>query len=331
MGIKNFLQNFNVIKYNNSRTYDDLYLDCNYLMYNLINKCNNNQEFEKKISNFINTLLKNVIITNNIYLIFDGLYDNTELVNPKTFKTRNYPISDDYDKQSIKPKLEIVKFFKETITLYINKKKERNILCFNIITDDDYTQGEGDLKLLNHIYKNKSENNCIISKDSDIILIACSLCSTLNINIDIINQPNTISYILYQDEFTKYGKDYVLLMLFLGNDYLPKLSNIDYETLLIGYNNYRRIYKKNIIEKFIDYNNLILFFECIIVYLKNNKNKKLSFSLKNLTIERFKIYYNNINWCLKLYKLIDNKNVYLMDTIGDKVINIYNFLYIKPF
>ena len=329
MGIKNFLQNFNVIKYNTSKTFNDIYLDCNYLMYNLINNCTNNDDYKNKISKFIDILFKNIIVKNNIYLIFDGYYDNTELINPKTFKTRTYIVSDDYDKQPIKPKLEIVKFFKETIISCINNKKKKNLLCFDIITDDDYTDGEGDLKLLNHIYKNKKENNCIISKDSDIILIASSLCITLNINIDIIIQPSNISYIIFQDEFKKYGKDYLLLMLFLGNDYLPKLSNIDYETLLIGYNEYKKIYKKNIVDVSVNYNNLILFFECIIVYLKNNKNKKLIYSLKNFNIERFKIYYNNINWCLKLYKLIDNKNSYIMDDIGDKVINIYNFIYFK--
>ena len=42
MGIKNFLENFNVIKYNNSKIFNDVYLDCNYLMYNLINNCKNN-------------------------------------------------------------------------------------------------------------------------------------------------------------------------------------------------------------------------------------------------------------------------------------------------
>jgi 5'-3' exonuclease len=162
------------------------------------------------------------------------------------------------------------------------------------------------------------------------ILIACSLCITLNINIDIINQPSTIGYIMFQEEFKNYGKDYVLLMLFLGNDYLPKLSNIDYNTLVICYEGYKKMYKKNIIidEKII-YENLIFYFEYIIIYLKNNKNKKLIFSFKNINIDRFKIYYNNIGWCLKLYRLIKNENCYIMDTIGDKVINIYNFIYMR--
>lgn len=327
MGIKNFLQNFNIIKYSNPKTFNDLYLDCNYLIYNLINNCNNNEEFKKKILKFTNSLFENVIIKNNIHLIFDGLYDNTEEINPKTFKTRIYIVSDKYDKQPIKPKSEIVKFFKETIVNIINNIKKIKLLPINIIIDDDYNEGEGDIKLLKHIYKNRKENNCIISKDSDIILIACSLSIILNINIDVINQPNNISYVVYQDHFKKYGKDYILLMLFLGNDYLPKLSNIEYDTLLISYDNYKRIYKKDIVELKINYDNLILFFECVIVYLKNNKNKKLVFSTKNLNINRFKIYYNNINWCLKLYMLLNNDNHYIMDEIGDKVINIYNFIY----
>lgn len=327
MGIKNFLKNFDIIKNSKSKTFNDVYLDCNYLIYNLINNCENNEDFKKKISKFVNSLFENIIIKNNIYLIFDGYYNNDEMINPKTFKTRIYNISDKYDKQMIKPRTDIVKFFKDSIVNLINNIKKIKLLNINIIIDDDYNDGEGDLKLLNHIYINKRENNCIISKDSDMILIACSLCITLNINIDIINQPNNISYVLYQDDLKKYGRDYILLMLFLGNDYLPKLSNIEYETLLICYENYKKIYKKNIVDIKINYNNLILFFECVIVYLKNNKNKKLIFSIKNINEERFKIYYNNINWCLKLYMLINNENIYIMDSIGDKVINIYNFIY----
>jgi transcriptional regulator of heat shock response len=70
-------------------------------------------------------------------------------------------------------------------------------------------------------------------------------------------------------------------------------------------------------------NNLINYVSYIIV----NKNIKLN--IKNFDFVRFNKYYNNILWCLKKYKVINDETNYVYENIEDnnKVINIYNFIY----
>ena len=117
-----------------------------------------------------------------------------------------------------------------------------------------------------------------------------------------------------------YNLDYILIILLLGNDYLPKLSNVDYDTIISNYNKYINHQNPHIlVEDKIDYKNLINYLTYIIL------NKKIKLNYKNIDNDRFEKYYNNILWCLKKYKVIDNDKNYVEDT--NNVINIYNFIY----
>jgi len=118
-----------------------------------------------------------------------------------------------------------------------------------------------------------------------------------------------------------YNLDYIIIILLMGNDYLPKLSNIDYETIISCYDRYLLHENPPIIHNnIVNYDNFINFITYIIV------SKKIKFNVKNLDIDRFKKYYNNILWCLKKYKVIENSNEYIDDNCNNKVINIYNFI-----
>jgi hypothetical protein len=94
----------------------------------------------------------------------------------------------------------------------------------------------------------------------------------------------------------------------LGNDYLPKISNINYETLFTCYEKYLAhgnnsiIYKNKIRKK-----NLINYISYIIIY------KNVKYNKKNLDLSRFNIYYNNLCWTLKYYNIIDNELEYIQD------------------
>ena len=117
-----------------------------------------------------------------------------------------------------------------------------------------------------------------------------------------------------------YNLDYILIVLLLGNDYLPKLSNVNYDTIINTYNQYLKHENSPILtDNKINYNNFINYLTYIIL------NKKIKLNLNNIDCLRFEKYYNNILWCLKKYKVIDNDNNYVEDT--NNVINIYNFIY----
>lgn len=330
MGIKNFLSKFETKLLNQVEHFDSIFIDGNYLLYNLIYCCNNDEDLTEKVKNFIYFFDEKIIIKKYVFIIFDGECEYINEFNPKNFKKRKFIKSDDYDKQPIKPKTEIIYKFKTMLINEIkNKIKKKYLSNFEIIVDDDYNNGEGDIKILKHINNYKTKKNCVISSDSDMILINSSLCLKHNIEIELMINPKKRILVIYKDYYEKYGQDFILIMLLLGNDYLPKLSNIDFEILLDTYKKYIKVNEKIIQNNKMEMNHFLKYIYTLIYFIKKNKNKKLSFSLNKINLERIEIYYNNISWCLKLYNLIDNENKYIEDKIGDKVINIYNFYFLK--
>jgi hypothetical protein len=215
----------------------------------------------------------------------------------------------------------------------------------NIITDkkDDY-KGDGGQRI------------CILSKDTDMILIGYNLLlnNTKDPNccrfIDILCNLRPLKIVNVNRLVKKYaifGSDYLLLLLLMGNDYLPCIGQVNYKKLINTYKNdfiyipnptnppnppfistaKEDIIGKRIIEKNkINYDSLILFITCYII------NTKCKYNHDNITIDRFRDYYNNLIWCLRYYNIIDSTTdnedcQYIQLESLSKVINAYNFLY----
>jgi hypothetical protein len=333
MGIKDLLKNIDQeFPEERSREYDYFYLDSNYLIHYLIYKCNSDTDLYAKLYNYWNYLLSVVKIKKEILLVFDGEYDTEELANPKyqthMLRAKAKKISDDYDKQSIYPGSKILNTFKNYLVDIIEKYKKINKLNFKISINGDDIKGEADTKILNGIYDNQQDNICICSKDSDMILIAHSLSLIKKINIDVLSNLRPIKFICLS-ALKKYGFDYVMFVLFLGNDYLPKISNVTYKNLIESYDEYIKFNDPVIQENKINQQNLIDFITTIIT----GTEKKIKFNFDNIDLERFDVYYNNLLWCLKHYKVIVNDNQYIqeLENKNDKaklrnVVNIYNFI-----
>lgn len=328
MGIKNYSKNLCLedIK-TKERIYDNLLIDCNYLIHYLIYKCNNQKEFDKKIYNFINNLLNLIIIKNRVYLVFDGKYDKKFVINPKQLtienRTKYLKQSDDFDKQEIKPKSKIINDFKSALIDSLEQIKKINKKKFEIVVNDDYIDGEADIKILDLINDCKDNSFCLLSKDTDMILISYSLIIKNNIEIDIIFSLRPLLFVDINKIVLKYSdfkKDYILLLLLLGNDFLPSTSHMDYNILINSYQKYILHFKKRIINKNkIKNDNLIMFITYYII------SKKIKFNYNMINYERFSTYYNNLLWTLNYYKIIDIGIDYIPNSINN-VINIYNFL-----
>lgn len=335
MGIKNYLkylpQEFSSEK---SRNYDYVYLDCNYICHYLIYKCKSDVDFLNKIIVFWNYLASTIKIKKEIFLIFDGNYEGDKLSNPKyqtsmiRAKAKSKQISNDYDKQLIGPGTKILNTFKDYLLNTVERYKKINKLKFKITLNLDDINGEADIKILNEIFNSNQNNICICSKDTDMILISQSLSIKKMINIDILSNLRPIKFISV-DKFKSFGLDYVLIVLLLGNDYLPKISNTSYESIIKMYNKYIKFNEPIILNDKININNLVNY----IGHLIGNLNKKIKFKLSNINLHRFNIYFNNIQWCLGYYKVITSNNNFIQElTLNDtkiklkNVINIYNFI-----
>lgn len=333
MGIKDYLKHLKQEYINGIIEYDHVYIDCNYLIHFLIYKCNSDKDLYIKINNFLDNLMASIKIKLTIQLIYDGEYDDVQLSNPKLqthiLRYKNKIESDEYDKQTIKPGSKILNTFKYYLIDIIEKYKKINKSKFQIVTNDDDVKGEADIKILNSIYNSKQNNVCICSKDSDMILIAHSLSINKSINIDVITNFRPIQ-IIYINNFKKYNLDYVLIVLLLGNDYLPKISNITYDSIINTYEKYIKYNKPLISNNVVDYSNLI---EFITFYILIGSKKKIKFNFNGFDPYRFGTYINNLLWCLGHYKVIDNNYKYIQEisNLNDDVklkntINIFNFV-----
>lgn len=360
MGIKNYLKELkqdDIIKH---KEYDILYIDCNYVIHYLIYNCTSDIDLQVKIANFIKYLFESVTIKKQIHLIFDGNYDKQYDTNPKleTQTKRMQSVnSSDYDKQQIAPKSRIIQFFKDNLIRVLNTYISPFKQQFIIIVNDDYVDGEADIKILNLITNNKNKI-CILSKDTDMILISYNTIlqnkdtliqnkDTLLQNkdkladiggigdIDILCNLRPLKIININKLVKKhdiFGRDYLLLLLLMGNDFLPCIGQVNYKKLIETYKhtfiqvplvpNGNRI----IINNKVNYDNLVLFISCYII------NAKCKFNYDNITTERFNDYYNNLIWCLRYYNIIPCTNnnedcKYIQLTSLNKVINAYNFIY----
>lgn len=335
MGIKDYLKHLKQENITYTLEYDHVYIDCNYLIHFLIYRCKNDKDLYYKINNFWNDLTTSINIKLTIQLFYDGEYDNTLLSNPKLqthlLRYKNKVESDEYDKQIIKPGSKILNTFKYYLTEIIEGYIKINKSKFKIIVNSDEIKGEADIKILNSIYNSNQNNVCICSKDSDMILIAHSLSINKSIRIDVVTNFRPIQ-IVYIDNFKKYNLDYILIVLLLGNDYLPKISNITYKSTIETYEKYIKYNGPIISNNTVDYCNLIEFITFFIIV---GSKKKIKFNFNNFDPNRFEIYINNLLWCLGYYKVINNDYNYIqennthpnnIDTKLKNTINIFNFV-----
>lgn len=334
MGIKDYLKHLEQEEIVDIIEYDHVYIDCNYLIHFLIYKCTNDKDLYGKICNFWNNLMKAVKIKLSVHLIYDGEHGDEEPMNNPKLQTlilryKDKKVSDDYDKQEIKPGSKILGTFKYYLVDVIEKYKKINKVKFNIIENDDQIKGEADIKILNSIYDMNQERICICSKDSDMILIAHSLAINKSMRVDVITNFRPI-LIVYVEKFKKFNLDYILIVLLLGNDYLPKITLVSYESIIKTYEEYIKYNKSIISNGSIDINNFIEFITYFIIV---GSKKKIKFNLKNLNAYRFEIYINNLFWCLKHYKVISNDLNYIQEiahpndnTKLKNAIHIHNFI-----
>ena len=348
MGIKNYLKKLDQENTKDrDRIYNDVFIDCNYLIHYLIYGCTCDKDLYNKLFDFVKYLLNTISIKNNLFLIFDGNYDKKYNVNPKiATHLKRYKVLltvDDlseelegipYDKQPIMPKSNIINTFKNYLSDIFNKFKICYNQSFKIIFNEDTVDGEADIKIMNTIINDVVEktNICIISKDTDMILISYNIIikfaqNNCCYNIDVLCNLRPIKFVnvnkLVQD-FNDISIDYIIILFFMGNDFLPPISNIDYECLINTYRKLKSHYKntKIIYKDQLNYDTLLL----LLTYFIINKNIKYKF--KNINLTRFQKYINNFKWCLHYYNITEN---YYKDTCYEidsstSVINVFNFI-----
>lgn len=245
---------FSIVDKQNVHHFEQIYIDMSYVVHSAYYSVQNEIELQNKIFSYIKYFIKNYKPTKKLFLCFDGCAGNIKKttcakrkkVNERKFKDKELSPKIFSNKSEFMKKLNL--FVKSFTTSDLNLSEN-----VEIIVSEHIDYGEAEIKIAKLIKENNENGDkiLIISNDSDMVLI--SLCTNIKniqiLNFNTTNNPSRISeYItidIIKNEFSKrYNTNYldlVLLSLFNGNDYFPKLKFTSYETIWKAYELYLNI------------------------------------------------------------------------------------------
>ena len=228
------------------------------------------------------------------------------------------------------------------IDLYI-KEIQKNYSNLEIINLTNIELGESEFKLFNKMKdintNTNNENNILLSNDADVIIMGLSILN--NYNIFICNYNNNIykeinlNKLLNELNNNKYNisnLDYTLLLLLLGNDYIPKLKFININKIIDIYHEIKKIYNDD--KLILKENNKLkinfkLFSKILLRFYINNKKfkiKKLN-ELNELNFNLINNYIEGLIWCINDYHNTYSENQYYMFNYKKLGIDPSEFIY----
>jgi 5'-3' exonuclease len=328
---------------------DNLYIDLNYIFHIAVNKTSNMVYFKEKVISCINNILKNIIPNKELIFAVDGpcCYAKILLQRQRRYDLiKNIPNFDKYvEKNNF-----IHSIYFTSGTIFMNNleyefkdffdeiEKKYKIKIIKLFTGSD----EAEMKIINKI--NADIENCshmFFSKDSDVIVMSICIKNYSNISVSFID--DTIIKIFNIKKFVEkiqlksryfinnLNKDICLLFLLLGNDYLPKLKNVNFDKL---FNSYFSLIKKNNQKTFFEKNKVIniKFFKKFLIRLSEQNNIP-KFKLSEFKPNICANYINGIFWCLNSY--IDAKftsyNYMYNYNSSIKILDLYYYIvFINP-
>lgn len=314
----NFENCFDSIKKNN--VYDNIYIDVNFLLHNSMYKANNEQDFVSKLYGFLDLIFHNFIATRSIIFVIDGVAPYAKIILQR--KRRIQMVKkinlESINSLHLTPGTELMMKLDFYLTNYINKiKKGLLFKDLNFIISPTTEHGEGEIKIVKNLIDiNNKYPKCshlLIGNDADIIVLTMSL-QLINdifvlikmkngfelLSIDkIVNKFSQDFYKSSLDRNINNRKDFAVLSIFAGNDYLPKLSSVKLDLL---FDVYKTTFKdKN--EFLITNNNFNL--EFLKKYLLNlifaipKQFRKIK--LETFNEKKIFSYLQGVLWCLNMY------------------------------
>lgn len=337
MGIKDYLAFLPKKTITNISEYDVILLDSNFILHSKIYKCKNDDDLYNETQKYCKNIFKNINKLKEVYVIFDGENEHKNDPKEETHQKRDKKVIDTntYSGQLISHDSPVMIYFQNILVQIIENIKNIGMLEFKIITSFSNIKGEGDMKINSAIQLTNAlhKNICVVTKDTDLVQLAFinSIKRSCDIDVMVDVASNSLSIIPSNEVrimkmpaglANEYNFDYIFIIALMGNDYLPKIGMVDFNCLCEAYYKFKNIGKQNILTKTgIHIKNLHLFITCIIII------KKIKFKSSIVEIRRFNVYFNNLQWFLKYYGVIDNDLEFIKYDDSKhftSVLNIYN-------
>ena len=237
-------------------TCEHLFLDFNSIIHQSANACITKQPLKKQLEYYpiiieeildnITTILNNVKPTKQLYIAVDGLCPVAKMVQQrkrrfmtiwrkKMIKDKHYP---DWDSNIITPGTSFMRFLDQELSKFAEANTRK--FGFEIKVSGSCEEGEGEHKIF-QIIKKGMENCVVYGLDADLMML--SLIHENSDNISLLRDKPAFSNIagncenadfltlsiqqlkIYiEKDFQLNVKEYVILCMFMGNDFIPPLS-----------------------------------------------------------------------------------------------------------
>ena len=241
---------------------DDFYLDCNSIIYDVVNEIEEktNENISKnviyKLEEYINTIQPK----NNTMIAFDGVAPNAKLHQQRERRLKSYITNktfsiDKWNTCQITPGTKFMVYLMNEIEKHFKSNK-------NVLVSSSNIPGEGEHKIFDKIRESHNKTVMVYGIDADLIMLCLSnkcYCDKIILfretpffikNIDKNIEPNELYYIdithlslAIDITLNKENSelDYILLMFFLGNDFMPHFPSMNIrstgmDTLVGAYN-----------------------------------------------------------------------------------------------
>jgi len=324
MGIENFhswlKENYSKC-FSNSYTknrFDYIYIDINHILHNSMNGIRKEAEFIERLYNSLDLVFSNYLAVKRVIIAIDGTSPHSKILLQR--KRRSMGIKKlDVNKLSsiyLTPGTDFIARIDVYIQEYIQKMQS---MYQYIDVKFEYIPSsipdEGEIKIFNkkleHGRNDPFNSHLVIGNDADLVVLAVALNRISNIHILI--RHNKSIELLSVDKLIamfcskiptliiskeEWKADFTLISLMLGNDYLPKLKYIKYNSIWKSYFETIKKTKQSIVLKNKLNNEPIkVFFKTIIENIKYQK-----FNPKNYEEDQVVNYLEGLLWCMNMYQ-----------------------------
>lgn len=325
MGIHNFhkwiKKNFSDCcdQINQKVSTEHLYIDINFCLHNVAYNTTNPSTLMKKVCTFIENMLNIIEPQKSITFAMDGPAPYAKLILQRIRRQNmarnidNEIKTNEINPLCFTPGTKFMLEFNTKLKDFLSNLKEKfKVNIIELFNGPD----EAELKIIRQLLINNIkyplDKHIILSNDADVCVMSTTLCCYEKIsiaikskkNIDLFNIKKFVE-ILNVPHIKNYNKNYDLafILLFMGNDYLPKL-------LYISFDNIIKSYKLTLIKNRYgltnnDFSVNINFLKDLMMSLTLNfKNQGWikSFNMLEYNDSQYKNYLQGILWCLDCYR-----------------------------
>ena len=330
MGIKNFNSwiknsfpdsvNFNLTY----SKYDYIYVDVNHILHSSINNVYNIKQFLNKISFYLNSIFFKFIATKKIILAVDGSPPFSKIILQRKRRLTHNSSDNKINSLHLTPGTDLMSHVNKFLFDYVKILKSKyKFLKTKFIISSSNDPGEGELKIfkyLNQYTSDSSSCHLVIGNDADLVVLALATLSISNIDIllkykkqkyilsihkllslynnYILSSVNNFSNFHFSFSSNDLRKDFVFLSLFFGNDYFPKLSFINYNTLFNSYIQYLYLYHTPLLIDFSFHSLSLEFFNILIFHIRPQYRH---LDLHSYSPSLVHHYLSGLLWCSHMY------------------------------